>query len=381
MKNDALQDLFAVDPEIIYLNHAAVAPWPVPVQEAVCRFARENAHAGSRHYPRWLATEQRLRERAARLLGVEGTDGIALVKNTSEGLSFVAHGLDWQAGDEVVIPAGEFPSNRIVWESLAPRGVVVREVPLDFAQPEAALMAACGPATRLMSVSAVQYASGLRLDLDRLGTFCREHDILFCIDAIQWLGALPFDAVAARADFVVADGHKWLLAPEGLGLFFCREALLDRLKLHEYGWHMVAHPGEFDRRDWAPAASARRFECGSPNMLGVHALDAALGLLLEIGLDRVAARIAERTDRLVAALADGDRFRLLSPASRERRAGIVTFAPLRETPEALFQRLQAAGVQCALRGGGVRLSPHFHTPMAQIERVLALLEEGPASQN
>ena len=381
MKNDELQDLFVLDPEIIYLNHAAVAPWPVRVQEAVCRFARENAREGSRHYPRWLATEQRLRERAARLLGVPGTEGIALVKNTSEGLSFVAFGLDWQAGDEVVIPAGEFPSNRIVWESLAPQGVKVREVELDFLQPEAALMAACGPATRLLSVSAVQYASGLRLDLARLGACCRERGILFCVDAIQWLGALPFDAVAAGADFVVADGHKWLLAPEGLGLFYCREALLDRLRLHEYGWHMVAEPGDFDRPDWAPAATARRFECGSPNMLGVHALDAALGLLLDVGLDRVAARIARRTDRLVAALADHDRYRLLSPRDPERRGGIVTFAPLTEPPEALFGRLQAAGVQCALRGGGVRFSPHFHTPMAQIDRVLELLQRRPTSRN
>ena len=273
-------DEFPQDPAICYLNHAAVAPWPKRAAEAVKAFACENLHQGARDYPRWVQLEHRLRGQLQTLLNAPGKGDIALVKNTSEALSFVAMGLDWTEGDEVLISDAEFPSNRIPWEALAPRGVRLRQVSLNGADPEGALIAAMGPATRLLSISSVQYASGLRMDLARLGRACRERGILFCVDAIQSLGAIELDVQAIHCDFAMADGHKWLLGPEGLGVFYCRREVRDRLHLTQFGWHMVEALGDYDRADWMPASTARRFEPGSPNTLAQHALSASLELLL-----------------------------------------------------------------------------------------------------
>ena len=199
------QDEFDQTNGLRYLNHAAVAPWPRRAADAVSAFARENVAHGASDYPEWLKIEHRLRERLARLLNARAGSDLALVKNTSEALSFVAFGLDWREGDQVVIGNEEFPSNRVVWEALRPRGVEVVEVGLAGDDPEGALLAACGPRTRLLSISAVQYASGLRLDLERIGTGCRRRGVLFCIDAIQQLGALPFDVQAYDCAFAMAD--------------------------------------------------------------------------------------------------------------------------------------------------------------------------------
>ncbi len=209
------QDEFDQTNGLRYLNHAAVAPWPRRAADAVSAFARENVAHGASDYPEWLKIEHRLRERLARLLNARAGSDLALVKNTSEALSFVAFGLDWREGDQVVIGNEEFPSNRVVWEALRPRGVEVVEVGLAGDDPESALLAACGPRTRLLSISAVQYASGLRLDLERIGAGCRRRGVLFCIDAIQQLGALPFDVQTYDCAFAMADGHKWMLGPKG----------------------------------------------------------------------------------------------------------------------------------------------------------------------
>lgn len=366
---------FALDPNVIYLNHAAVAPWPTRTAEAVARFAEENRRRGAQHYPVWAEVEQRLRERLQRLIGARTSDEIALLKSTSEGLSVIAQGLDWRPGDNMVIPAQEFPSNRIAWEALAGFGVQVRSVDIaSNPDPESALLSAFDDRTRLLSVSSVQFDSGLRLDLGRLGRACESAGVLFCVDAIQSLGAIPLDVRGIRADFVVADGHKWLLGPEGLALFYCRRELLGSLRLHQFGWHMVEHLGDYDRRDWEPAHSARRFECGSPNMLGIHALDASLSLLEEAGGEHVYRKIMNNTSYLIDIIINNyPEYRLVTPLPEERHAGIVSFRPESGDVRELHRHLQAGGVVCALRNGAIRFSPHFHTPRRDLERAIALL--------
>lgn len=355
-------------PGLVYLNHAAVAPWPERTRAAVARFAAENQLRGAQRYRHWLDIERRLRGQLRRLIGARDDAEIALLKSTSEGLSVIAHGLDWQPGDTVVTAREEFPSNRVAWQSLAPYGVTTRLVELAGREdPEAALFDAVDDSTRLLAISAVQYADGLRMDLPRIGAFCREHGILFCVDAIQQLGALPFDVEAVGADFVVADGHKWLLGPEGLALFYCRAEHLERLRLHQYGWHMLADHSDYTRLDWAPAADATRFECGSPNMLGIHALSASLSLFEELGMDTVAAAIARHVGHLAKAIGGRDDCELLSPRDPLRCAGIVTFRPQGTDSQALYHALMAADVVCAARGGGVRLSPHFWHADADID--------------
>lgn len=366
---------FEQAPGLRYLNHAAVAPWPKRASEAVSRFARENVWLGARDYPEWMLMEQRLRERLQRLINAPSTDDIALVKNTSEALSFVAFGLDWQSGDQIVISNEEFPSNRIVWEALASQGVEVVQADLKGDDPEAALLAACGPRTRLMSISSVQFASGLRMDLVRLGQGCRERGVLFCVDAIQQIGALPFDAQACQCDFAMADGHKWMLGPEGLGMFYCRAEVRPQLKLSEYGWHMLEHMGDYNRTTWEPAQSARRFECGSPNMLGAAALEASLSLLEEVGMEQVAAAIAERVRWLHDGLSAIPGVRLHSPQDPARRAGIVSFSIDGVDNAEVHRRLKENQVVCIPRGMGVRFSPHFYTERRVIDETLAIVRE------
>ncbi len=366
---------FDLYPDLIYLNHAAISPWPSRTVKAVAQFATELGHLGSQRYPHWLGIEQRLRERAARLLGAAAAEDIALLKSTSEGLSFVAQGLDWQPGDNVVTIAQEFPSNRIVWETLGEREVELRTVDIHQSPtPEVDLLERCDSGTRLLAVSWVQYARGRRLNITRLAHACRERGILICLDAIQGLGALPFDLAHSPVDFVVADGHKWMLGPEGLALFWCRPELRDRLRLTEFGWHMVEDMGAFDRKDWQPAASARRFECGSPNMLGIHALEASLSLIEEAGTAEIAASIETRVAQLVR-LIDQAGFELLSPRAADQRAGIVTFRVPEVDQQTLYQNLMHRGLMCASRGGGLRFSPHFYTPENQLERAIELTKQ------
>ncbi len=364
---------FVQAPGLRYLNHAAVAPWPNRAAVAVARFAQENVLLGARDYSDWMDLEQRLRERLMRLLNAPSTDDVALVKNTSQALSYVAFGLQWESGDQIVISDEEFPSNRIVWEALAPQGVEVVQVSLKGDDPEGALLSACGPRTRLMSVSAVQFASGLRLDLQRLGAGCKQQNVLFCIDAIQQLGALPFDAQAYQCDFAMADGHKWLLGPEGLGVFYCRSELREQLKLHEFGWHMLEHMGDYNRIGWEPAKSARRFECGSPNMLGAMALEASLSLLEEVGMDQVAALIAERVQWLQDGLNAIPGVQLHSPLNPARRGGIFSFSIDGIDNQWLYEQLKLQQVVCIPRGPGIRLSPHFYTEKRVIDETLAIV--------
>jgi cysteine desulfurase / selenocysteine lyase len=366
---------FLLDPSVIYLNHAAVSPWPREAVEAVTRFARENGESGAFRYPDWMQQESALRTMLARLINASSIDDIALLKSTSEGLSVIAHGLPWQAGDNVVSIAQEFPSNRIVWQSLEPRGVEVRLLDLQAeTDPEQALMALCDEKTRLLAVSSVQYASGRRMRLPVLGRFCRDNDILFVVDAIQSLGALPFDLSETLADVVVADGHKWMLGPEGLALFYCRAELRDHLQLHQYGWHMVESAWDFEASSWRPADGARRFECGSPNMLGAHALQASLQLLQSIGLNQVLSQIEANTGAIIEQI-DKRGFELLTPREREQRAGIVTFRVPGSDTHTLQQGLMQRQVVCAERGGGIRFSPHFHNTAEQIQHAFKILDE------
>jgi len=370
-----MSNQFPVCSNLIHLNHAAVGPWPQATAEAVCAFARENVEFGSLHYLRWLEREKQLRQQLAELINAASVDEIALVKNTSEGLSFVAYGLPWQPGDNVVGIQQEFPSNRFVWDSLASKGVQFRQLDLDSSRdPEQALMALCDNNTRLISISAVQYHNGLRMDLPRIGRFCREQNILFCVDAIQQLGALQFDVQHIGADFVIADGHKWLLSGEGLGLFYVRNAVMDRLQILQYGWHMAKPLADYSAHSFELASSARRFECGSPNMLGIHAMQASLGVLLSTGLDLIERQVLENTRFLLQGLSAIAGVEVLTDSTAQRLSGIVTFNSEQLSADKLYQRLSVENILCAPRGGGVRLSPHFYTPRTQLEQALAVIE-------
>ncbi len=367
---------FQLDPDIIYLNHAAVAPFPVRTEKAIKRFVTECSSTGARFYPEWLKIEHELRDMLARLINAPSLDDISLLKSTSEGLSIIAYGLDWSNQDNIVTIAQEFPSNRIVWESLADTyGVQVRLLDLSNSQkPEEELIALCDENTKLVSVSSVQYADGFRLDLQQIGSHTSTNEILFCVDAIQSLGALPFDVQACNADFVVADGHKWLLGPEGLALFYSRKETRDRLKLQQFGWHMVQDRGNFDRTDWQISTTGTRFECGSPNMLGIHGLHASLSLIQEIGLDFISRNILNNTSLLIDNINNISIINVISNTESPRRSGVVTFTVEGVSQVKLYSRLMSDGVICAQRGGGIRFSPHYYNTEQEIEFAVKKIE-------
>ncbi len=372
-----MHDQFPHPDNLVYLNHAAVGPWPKCTRDAVTQFANENTAQGAADYPKWTLLENTLRERLAWLINTDSTDSIALLKSTSEALSVIAYGLEWDTGDNIVLSSQEFPSNRIVWESLKHLGVEIRIV--DFTEsdnPENALIAATDHRTRLLTSSSIHYASGLCMRLEQLGEHCRAHNILFCVDAIQSLGAFAFDVSAVHADFVVADGHKWMLGPEGLALFYCHERLLDKLKLHQYGWHMVQHAGDYDRQDWQPAANAKRFECGSPNMLGAHALHASLGLLQSEGFPKISDNIIKNTSYLIENIKNISGSQLHSWSSPERPSGIINFSIENINNAALHRYLVENRVICALRGSGIRFSPHYYHSNTQLELAMEVLKKG-----
>ncbi|MFB3116908.1 MAG: aminotransferase class V-fold PLP-dependent enzyme, partial [Gammaproteobacteria bacterium] len=271
----------------------------------------------------------------------------------------------------------EFPSNRIVWEAQARHGVELRQVNImpsdESGDPELALITACDERTRIMTVSSVQYGSGLKLDLARLGQFCQDNKFYFCVDAIQSIGAHQFDTQAIKADFVMADAHKWMCGPEGIALFYCRADLRDQLKLNQFGWHMVEHHTDYDRKEWSSANNARRFECGSPNMLGIHALSASLSLFDEIGMEKIENCILKNTSYLIDKLNDLDVITILTPTSEKRRAGIVTFKIVTKESTEIHTNLMNNKVICANRMGGIRFSPHFYTGLDTIDKSLEIL--------
>lgn len=359
----------------LYFNHAAVGPWPRCTADAVKNFADENMRQGSAAYREWLARENVLRQGLVELTGAGSADDIALLKNTTEGICAVAFGLDWKPGDNVVLPRGEFPSNRLPWLAQANRGVEIREVDIRAADhAEAALLEAMDQNTRLLTASAVQWNDGFRLDLAILGEACRRKGVLFFVDAIQQLGALPMDVEACQIDFLAADAHKWLLAPEGIAVFYSSAPGRAKLQLLQEGWHMFDQPWTFERDDWTPSHSARKFEAGSPNSMGQAAFNASVKLLLDFGMADVARQVLSNTDYLLRNLVEIPGVRISSQVAQQRRSGIVSFNHQRICARDLYRELTRAGVSVAIRDDAIRLSPHFYQGETQLSRLMVILQ-------
>jgi selenocysteine lyase/cysteine desulfurase len=365
---------FPVTRELAYLNHAGVAPISTRVEEALRRYAEEASRHGAFHYDAVYDAEiERTRARVATLLGAS-PDEVAFVKNTTEGLGIVAEGLAWRPGDQVITCDLEYPSNVYPWRELGRFGVETvllrgSDGRLPLERVEEALRS---PRARLLTLSSVEFGSGARNDLETLGDLCRERGVLFCVDAIQSLGCLPLQPEPWGIDFLAADGHKWLLSVEGCGIFYCSRRLLDQVRPRTVGWRSVADNRDFDHYQTQLQATAVRFEEGTPNTAGIFALGAAVDLLLEVGIDAIAARVLALTDRLCGGL-PARRARLLSPRTPAEASGIVSFVVEGEPPPRTAARLRQAGIFTVVRRGGVRASPHFYNDEAEIDALLEAL--------
>ena len=368
MSSADFRDLFPVTRNLIYFNHAAVGPLSVRAQEAMERHARDQRDFGALHWRDWYAEYDRAREAAAKLIGAQ-PDEIAILKNTSEGISFVAEGLRWREGDNVVTTALEFPSNWTPWKRLERRGVECRTAAMPSVDAIEPLLDA---RTRLVTVSSVAFHNGFTADLNAIGALCAERDIRFCVDAIQSVGVLPVDVRAANIDFLAADGHKWICASEGAAIFYVAAERRDELEVLETGWVNVARKGTFLDHTSELVSTARRFEAGSLNTNGAYALRAALELIHEIGVDI----IHERAMRVANALADGlDGIGWPVASPRPLQSPIVAAAlPNVEKSLLWYHRLlEEQGIVCAPREGMLRFSPHYYNTAEEASRVVDVL--------
>jgi cysteine desulfurase / selenocysteine lyase len=366
--HERYRDQFPVTASLIYLNHAAVAPLCKPAADAMRHLADEALRFGSLHYDQWMAAYEGLRRAAALLIGASARE-IAIVKNTSEGIATVALGIDWKPGDRIVAFHEEFPANIFPWQMLQDRGVSLTYLSVE--DPLDRIDAACQGA-RLLAISFVQYLSGYRADLNAIGEICRRRGCFFFVDAIQGLGAFPLDVERAQIDALAADGHKWLLGPEGCGILYVRQDRQDSIRPVEFGWTNVARYSDYASRDLTLRPDAGRYECGTLNTIGCFGLRAALEFLLEVGVENMAPAIQALGDRIAAGVcAKG--YEVLGHRTAETGAGIVSFRHPETEAHAIVRRLRERGMIAAPRQGWVRMAPHFYIGPEQIEQVLAEL--------
>jgi cysteine desulfurase / selenocysteine lyase len=356
-----------------YLNHAAVSPISCRVSNAMTGLMQDVQYFGARHFDEWIEHIESARRSAAQLLNADSRE-IAFIPNTSTAISLFANALEWETGHEVVSIEGEFPTNYYPWKALERKGVRIRQIPQSGGEIRLdSIAGALTSRTRVVAVSFVQFLSGYRLDLNKLGRMCADRDVLLFVDAIQGWGAFPIDVKAAKITALAASGHKWLLGPGGCGVLFVQKELAEQLLPSIVGWLSVEGWHDFAPREPVWRAAAGRFECGTPNLAGIYGLGAAFELLSEVGLGVIGDRVLGLTDRLRRGLAQSG-YRIYGPTAREACSGIVTFLPrAEESAEDLAQRFESHGIIVSVRSGMVRVSPHFYNNDAEIDRVLELL--------
>jgi selenocysteine lyase/cysteine desulfurase len=375
MTVEALREHFPHTAHQTYVNHAAVAPTSQPVREAIDAYVaeRHGATPGApiENFESFQTTMAETKERAGRVLGT-GADQIEIVPNTSSALNILARGLDWQEGDRIAVPDGSFPTNVYPFLNLRNQGVAVDFVPTaEGAYTVEDVERTLRPETRLLSVSWVHFLSGFRADLNALGALCEAHDVLFCVDAIQGLGALQLDVEAAGIDFLACGGHKWLMATQGIGLLYCGTELQEQLR-PPTGWlHGPIDWAHLDNYELTFHDDARQFRTGTFNSIGVAALHASLGLYLEAG----PAWCEERVLELSTTLADELRTRGLPRYGTDDPAhasGIVTVEP--EDPEGFAEHLQSHDITGALRNRKVRFAPTYYNDTSDLQAILEAVD-------
>ena len=364
---------FPVSGDKVYLAHAGVSPVPACVERAVASAvsaaARDDQEEG-------LSTLLRqTRARASELLGADPGE-VALIGPTTTGISAVAAGLDWQEGDEVLIYQGDFPVNVYPWQALESQGVTVRRLSthaLGEITPELVVEQLTAK-TRLVALASCHFVSGYRIDHDAIGRLLRERDVLFCLDAIQTLGAFP--TTVEHVDFLAADAHKWLLGPCAAGVFYVRRDLQDRLAPQAFGWNNVRCPNYVAQETMNLRSDARRYEAGSFNILGIAGLNAALGLLLEVGIDAIAADLTAKRTGLAAAL-QAKGYEVFFPEGQQT-GGITSCWREGTDMKAVGERLAAENIIASVRGDRagrdyLRFSPHFYNTSSDLDLALELL--------
>jgi selenocysteine lyase/cysteine desulfurase len=359
---------FPVTRRWAFLDHAAVSPIPDAAAAALDDYGRRIAENGLADIWHWVDRVAHVRRLAAQLVNAPSPDDVYFAPNTTLGIGLVAEGYPWKPGDNVVLAAEEYPSNQYPWLNLRDRGVEVRTVPSRGNRVEVDdVRAAMDGNTRVLSTSFVQFGSGFRADLEALGELCRERGVFFFVDAIQGLGVFPLDVQRTPIDALAADGHKWLLAPEGAAIAYIRREWVERLHAIGVGAHSVANPFEYSTIDFTLKPHAGRWEGGALNIPGVTALGASVELLLEAGIENVAERVLHLTDHLCER-AKSAGLDVFSSRRAGDASGIVSLTVPGTDPKTVMKRCREAGVIVNARAGRVRVSPHAYNTEAELDR-------------
>lgn len=364
---------FPVAENWAYFDHAAVAPLPRRSGRAVRDWLDDQERHGVIHWPAWGQKVERARDACARLINADVAE-IAFIANTTQGIGLIAEGYPWKPGDSVVTASEEYPSNLYPWMNLRDRGVTLRTVPT---RPDGRiwiedLAGAIDSTTRVLTISHVEFASGFRNDLDALGALCRERGIAFFVDAIQGLGPLTIDVRKTPIDFLAADGHKWLLGPEGAGLLYIRREWIERLRPIGVGWKSVTSSYNTPGIDFTLKPDASRWEGGTFAMAPLQAFAQSLEIFLEIGPEVVSKRILDRAEA-VRELARSSGWAVYGSDRPEDVAGIVALEKAGIDPEAFARDVRGQGIALACRRGRVRVSPHIYNNEDDLGRLAEAL--------
>jgi selenocysteine lyase/cysteine desulfurase len=372
--NESLRALFPLARHTVYLNHAAVSPPPVPTLRAVEAQMKDVAENGALHYRQWVAVRENARQLAAAMIGAR-PEQLAFMRNTSDGLSTIANGLRWKTGDNIVTFRREFPSNVYPWLRLREAfGVEVRMCEEQDGRIELSeLIKLIDARTRVVAISHVQYASGFRADLERLGRAARAVDALLVVDVIQSMGVVPIDAEGELIDAAAAACHKWLLTPEGVGLLYLSDRARERIEPTLVGWTSVPDSEDYFNfeQDWKPGALA--WETGTAPTALLHGLEASLKLLHETGVERISVYLNELTDYLCERLHESD-YEIVSSRRAGEKSQIVCIRHRGGlTPMALYAHLKRQNIAVAPRGMCLRIAPHLYNLAEEVDTLVNTL--------
>ncbi len=367
---------FPVARDTVYLAHAGVCPLPACARDAVSHYAAACTGGDQEDFmpPNLLLDTRQL---AAGLLGAELRE-IALVGPTSLGLSFIAHGLDWESGDNIIVHGDDYPSNVYPWMALAERGVELRRLEPGVPgriEPED-VFSLVDARTRMAALASCHYVSGYRIDIGAIGHELRSRGVLFCVDGIQTMGAFP--TPVEHVDFLAADAHKWMLGPCASGILYVKHGMQDRLKPVVQGWHNLRCPDFIAQETLNYKPDGRRYEAGTANLFGIVGHRASLQMLASLGVQNIADDLLAKRRRLVPELSARGFDVLHVDATEVNASGIVTFTKLGQDMASLAEQLGQAGVAVSLRtlrdgSKFIRLSPHFYNTNAELDRLLEAL--------
>lgn len=369
MNFDTYRQEFPITEGYAFLNHASISSYNRRVTDAVqSHLMQLQTQPFDYVFEQVIGLTERLKGDITRLINAARTDEIVLMPNTAMGINTAAVSLPLKAGDNVLVVDGDYPANIYPWLNLAARGILTKWVPqhnggLDLDR----LTARIDARTRVIALSTAMFATGFKNDIAAVGALCKERGIYFVVDGIQTLGAFPLDVQACHIDFLACGSQKWLLSVPGSGFLYCRHDLLRELQPGAYvGASSVVDPFNFLDYNFTPQPGAERFNLGTPNILGMIALQATVALLLEAGIERIAERVLHLTDIFIEDMQTRG-YRLISNLEPQHRSGIVIV----EVPDAMaaYQQLLAGNVVTSARGAGLRIAPHFYNNEADLRRV------------